>query len=363
MNGEDYKSHNNYIMPASRDHGYGEWNGLFGMLLAWGLIDRDGRRNNNCATAEQLTTLAAALNTSDSTIKSMLQNQGTTFAGMLQTLQMAGCEQTSSLKDAIHASSTENLVGQNALGEKVTTVGYRGDSNAKDIEKTVLIDGGVTRKNDDDNTNEIRNAQNFNFSNIQNKLCDLGYQTQLGFERTNANVDSKTCEIKGEIKDTKYELSSLAERHFQAITSQNDKNFCELKYQAQLNHQATTNQISTVEKDEIIRDLTSDNQRLKEKNETLRYNDLKEEITDNKREINENQALIMKALENERCHRERVNEINVNSKNIASDVNQIVDSAVNNAINVRINPILDRLDRLTIAIGNSVNIGHGNIAV
>jgi hypothetical protein len=334
----DYKSHNNYIMPSTTPYGGnygGEWGGnsLFAMLIAFGLIDRDGKRTNNYATSEQLGQLATAINTSDSTIKTMLSNQNSNFSEMLQTLQLAGCQQTSSLKDAIHVSSTENLVGQNVVGEKVSSVGYAVQSNAKDTEKTVLVDGALTRKNDDDNSQDLRNGQVNGFYGLDKSICDLS-----------SKISTEHCGLSREILENRY---------------LNSKELCSLKND--LSMQAVSNQNTTIEKlnkIEYQNSLIAKDTILREKDDQIR------ELQANSLEMQHKalaaqNAAILEKLNNNDCHRNRVDEVNILSKNIGNDIGNVVQTAIANSLSP-IHGRLDFLDRAIVNIGNSASFGIGN---
>lgn len=268
----DYRSHNVNVLPAmsrsnDNDNGFGG-NGFLQALLFLGLIDRQGNRTGLNATQEQVQHLATTTGLNDVAIKSKLD-----------AMQISICEQTSTLKDAVHASSTANAMGQNALGEKITDVGYRAESNAKEIEKTVLVDGGLTRKNDDDNSSKGLTAQTMGFHNVERALCAL-----------DSKFSGEVCDVKGLVKDVKCDVIQRIEEKGNAIIAQ-----------ATHNHNETSRQITEARnealitnKNDQIRLQEMEIARLKDTASIARDLDLKKEIEDMKcerRRASENETL------------------------------------------------------------------------
>jgi len=314
----DYKSHNVIVPQVSDrgDDGFGRgFGGLFAFLIALGLINRDGSLTGKVANNEIISTLASNMHTSIESVK-----------GMLQNLQIATCEQTQSITGAIHASSTANLVGQNVIGEKVSDVKYSGAMNAKDAEKTTLIDGSLTRKNDDDNTNEIKNNQILGFTSLQKELCETNHNIDTKTTLLSSQYAEGTCKILGEIKDLKYENLLVAERNQSAtMGALKDIGF----------------QNANIAKDTIIREKDDQLRMSEQRISAMQFGDIKEEIEDLKR-----------------C-RAKEAENNFLSNNIVTNIG----NNVNSAFDRRFGAIERSLDILShnfnLIIANN-KIGNGN---
>jgi len=280
----DFKSHNVNVLPAmsrsynDNDNGFGG-NGFLQALLFLGLIDRQGNRTGQNATQEQVQHLATTTGLNDVAIKSKLD-----------AMQISICEQTSTLKDAVYASSTANAMGQNALGEKITNVGYRAESNAKEIEKTVLVDGGLTRKNDDDNSGKNLTAQTIGFHNVERSLCHLESNLTAQNSLHDSKMSAEHCEIKGLIKDVKYDITKELESKGNAIIAQATHNYNETSRQIT----EARNEALITNKNDQIRAQEMEISRLKDTASIARDLDLKKEIEDikcEKRRASENEIL------------------------------------------------------------------------
>jgi hypothetical protein len=329
----DFNSHNVVYKPMPYGgHGDGYNNNRFlETLLALGLIDRQGNRTSQNATQEQVQHLATSTGLSDVAIKSKLD-----------AMQISICEQTSTLKDSIYNSSTTNAMGQNALGEKVTGIGYRVESNAKDIEKTILVDGGLTRKNDDDNSGKNLTAQTIGFNNIEKSLCHLESNLTAQNSAHDSKMSAEHCEIKGLIKDVKYDLTREIEAKGNTIIAQ-----------ATHNHNESLTKMERIQTENL---LLNKNDQLMEKDRQIdalktatqlaQYNDLKEEIEEAKRERK-------RLADNETLS----HNINIGNKTAIGDNN------FNNRLN-RIEGALDSISNFLsnnrIFAGNSLSIGGKN---
>ncbi len=322
----DYRSHNVNVLPAMSRHddnnAFGG-NGFLQALLFLGLIDRNGNRTGANATQEQVQHLATTTGLNDVAIKSKLD-----------AMQISICEQTSTLKDSIHSSSTANAMGQNALGEKITNVGFRVESNAKDIEKTVLIDGSLSRKNDDDNSGKNLTAQTIGFHNVEKSLCDL-----------DSKLSGEVCDIKGLVKDTKYDLASAVEAKGNAIMAQATHNYNE-----------TIRHITEARNEAVITN----------KNDQIRLQDM--EIT-RAREAGAiaRDLALQKQIEEMKCERTRASENEVLSHNINIGNKTAIGD---NNFNSRFSAIERSISDMTIIVnsllsnnrfvGNSLSIGGRN---
>lgn len=321
MEHEYNKSSNTIVYPPRSDRhdeygGFGS-NTLLGMLFFLGLVGRDGRATGTVANDTVISTLATNMHTSVESVKTMLQ-----------ALQISICDQTQEITSAIHTSSTANLAGQNLLGEKVSEVKYSGAMNAKDAEKTTLIDGSLTRKNDDDNTNEIKNAQTISFAGIEKSICETNHNIATGFAKIASQNSEDTCKIIGEIKDSKYEGLLVAER----------------------NHNATMNglkdigfQNANIAKETIIREKDDQLRIAAETINTMQHNDIKEEIEELKR-----------------C-RAKDAENNILSHNIVTNVG----NSFNASFDARLSRLASSLDILShnvnlIIANNGNNFGRNN---
>lgn len=327
----DYRSHNVNVLPAmgrsgyhdnDNDNGFGG-NGFLQALLFLGLIDRQGNRTGQNATQEQVQHLATTTGLNDVAIKSKLD-----------AMQISICEQTSTLKDSIHSSSTANAMGQNALGEKITNVGFRVESNAKDIEKTVLIDGSLSRKNDDDNSGKNLTAQTIGFHNVEKSLCDL-----------DSKLSGEICDIKGLIKDVKYDVTQKVEEKGNAII-----------VQATHNYNETIRQITEARNEAVITN----------KNDQIRLQEMEVARLKDTASIARDLAL-QKELEEMKCERKRASENEVLSHNInIGNKTAIGDNNFNNRFSAMERSISD----MTIIVnsllsnnrfvGNSLSIGGRN---
>lgn len=217
----EYESKNNtYVMPSNGNDRFIE---LLGLL---GLVDRNGNRTGANATSEQVAHLATSFGITSSEV-----------TGKLDRLQIATCEQTHVITGAVHASSTANLIGQNTLGEKITDNAYKS-----------VIDGGVTRKNDDDNTKYLSNQNTIGFHAVEKDISTL-----------EARMSSQNCDIKSEIKETKYEL----EKAITENRSRSDMQFMDLK-----------SYLTSVDKDNQIRAEKKETARVNSALEETRYNNL-----------------------------------------------------------------------------------------
>lgn len=329
----DYKSHNVVYPMASyggNDGGFGG-NNFLGLLVALGLIDRHGNRTGQNATQEQVQHLATSTGLSDVAIKSKLD-----------AMQISICEQTSTLKDSIYNSSTVNAMGQNALGEKVTGIGYRVESNAKDIEKTILVDGGLTRKNDDDNSGRNLTAQTIGFNNIEKSLCHLEGNLTAQNSAHDSKMSAEHCEIKGLIKDVKYDITREIEAKSSTIIAQ-----------ATHNHNESLTKMERIQTENLLQNkndqlMEKDRQidALKTATQLAQYNDLKEEIEEAKRERK-------RLADNETLS----HNINIGNKTAIGDNN------FNNRLS-RIEGTLDSISHFLsnnrIFAGNSLSIGGKN---
>lgn len=312
----DYKSHNVNVLPASpygNNGGLGNNGNFWEALIAWGIIDRNGNRTGEAVTASQVQALATKFDTTSAEM-----------SNRLNALQISTCEQTSTLKDAIHNSSTTNLVGQNALGEKITNIGYKGDSNTKDIEKTILLDGGTTRKNDDDNTTDLKNNQYAGFSNTKDAIYGLSTKTS-----------AEHCDIKGLIKDSNYttnkELCAMENRLSTQATTYHSTEMAKLN---ELDYNAAIR-----EKDAIIRDKD-------DKIQEQQFRSLKEDNVEIKKLIHHG-------------HHGHGNGTNIDI--LSDNFSRNIGSAIGNSIKTELTPALNDIARgLNIVIGNTANIGRDN---
>ena len=298
MEYESKSNNNTYLMPSNRDDEF--WK----LLFAYGLVDRNGNKTGSNATSEQVAHLATTMGITSAEV-----------TGKLDRIQIATCEQTHAITGAIHTASTVNAVGQNALGEKVTGNGFRIESNAKDIEKTVLVDGGLTRKNDDGNSSRNLTAQTVGFNNVEKSLCGL-----------DSKMSSQHCDIKGEIKDTKYELANLMKEEGNLTRTQATHNYNDLLS----NITAGRNEALVIDKNNEIRRQDTEIANLKEAAAIARYTQTQKDIEELKH-----------------C-KDKDAEINILSKNIGS--------AIGNSINSRFDRFEDCVER-RIAIGNNISLG------
>ena len=298
----DYKSHNVNVLPAmSGDNGWNSNSNFWQALLTWGIIDRNGNRTGEAITAEMLNKLNA--------------------------LQISTCEQTSTLKDNIHSSSTTNLVGQNALGEKITTTAYKADSNAKDIEKTILLDGGITRKNSDDNANDLKNNQIAGFASTKDSINCLSTKTS-----------AEHCDIKGLILENKYNFS---------------KELCQVENR--LTNQATLNQSATMAKLTEI----DYNGAIREKDAIIRDKD--DKIQEQQfRSLKEDNVEIKRLIHHEHHGHGHGNGNGTNIDIFSDNFSRNIGSAIGNSLNARFDRFEDNVDRKLVAIGNTVSIGRNN---
>jgi len=340
----DFNSHNVVYKPMPYGgHGDGYNNNRFlETLLALGLIDRHGNRTSQNATQEQVQHLATSTGLSDVAIKSKLD-----------AMQISICEQTSTLKDSIYNSSTANAMGQNALGEKVTGIGYRVESNAKDIEKTILVDGGLTRKNDDDNSGKNLTAQTIGFNNVEKSLCHLESSLTAQNSAHDSKMSAEHCEIKGLIKDVKYDLTREIEAKGNTIIAQATHNHNAMTAQATHNHNESLTKMERIQTENLLQNkndqlMEKDRQidALKTATQLAQYNDLKEEIEEAKRERK-------RLADNETLS----HNINIGNKTAIGDNN------FNNRLN-RIEGTLDSISHFLsnnrIFAGNSLSIGGKN---
>ena len=312
----DYKSHNVNVLPAmGGNNGWNNNGNFWEALIAWGIIDRNGNRTGEAVTASQVQALATKFDTTSAEM-----------SNRLNALQISTCEQTSTLKDAVHTASTTNLVGQNALGEKITTIGYKGDSNTKDIEKTILLDGGVTRKNSDDNTNDLKNNQIAGFSSTKDSINGLS-----------AKTSAEHCDIKGLILDNKYTFS---------------KELCEVENR--LTTQATLNQSTTMAKLAEI----DYNAAIREKDAIIRDKD--EKIQEQQfRSLKEDNVEIKKLIHHEHHGHGHGNGTNIDI--LSDNFSRNIGSAIGNSIRTELTPALNEISRgLNIVIGNTASIGRNN---
>lgn len=318
MEHEHNRSGNTIINATPHGHdsygGFGA-NTLLGMLAFYGLIDKNRNVTDKVATEAQLQAIGTNLHMSVEAVK----------AG-IQALQIATCDQTHAITGTIHASSTANLVGQNMIGEKISDTKYAGAMNAKDAEKTTLIDGSLTRKNDDDNTNEVKNLQTVSFAGIEKSICETNHNIATGFAKLSSQNSEGTCKILGEIKDSKYEGLLVAER----------------------NHNATMNglkdlgfQNANIAKEAIIREKDDQLRESTERINTMQHNEIKEEIEELKR-----------------CKTKEA-ENNLLSKNIVT--------SIGNSIEVDFSRRLDSVTRAVELLShnisimvNNTNIGRNN---
>ena len=280
----EYKSNNTYVMPSNRDDEF------FKYLFAWGLVDGNNRKTGANASSEQVAHLATSLGITSSEV-----------TGKLDRLQISTCEQTGVLKDAVHTSSIENLVGQNALGEKITNVGYMANNNTKDIEKTILLDGGTTRANSD-----------AGFVNLKDSVYALSTKTS-----------AEHCDIKGLMKDNKYDLSLQATMHQSTLM-------------AELAKMESNNALR--DRDAVIRDKD-------DKIQEQQFRSLKEDNVE-----------IKKLIHHE--HHGRGNGANIDI--LSDNFSRNIGSAIGNSINSRIDRFEDSVERKLIAFGNNINFGSGN---
>lgn len=329
----DYKSHN-VVYPmasyGSHDGSFGG-NNFLGLLIALGLIDRNGNRTGQNATQEQVQHLAQTTGLSDGAIKSKLD-----------AMQISICEQTSTLKDSIYNSSTANAMGQNALGEKITNVGFRVESNAKDIEKTILVDGGLTRKNDDDNSGKNLGVTITGFNNVEKSLCHLESNLTGQYSAHDSKMSTEHCEIKGLIKDIKYDITREIEAKSNAIISQ-----------ATHNHNESLTKMERIQTENLLQNkndqlMEKDRQidALKTATQLAQYNDLKEEI------------------EEAKCERKRIADSEILSHNInIGNKTAIGDNNFNNRFSAMERSIYDMsiivnsLLSNNRFVGNSLSIG------
>lgn len=316
----DYKSHNVIVPQTTTPPTYATsgWDNnelLLGLLLGRGILDRNTGVMDYNALNTQLTSIAQSLGTTNDAILAAIN------ANAMQT-----CEQTQAITGAVHASSTANLVGQNVIGEKVSDVKYSGAINAKDAEKTTLIDGAVTRKNDDDNTNQIKNNQILGFASLEKGICETNHNLDTKIALLSSQYAEGTCKLSGEIKDLKYENLLVAERNQNAtMASLKDLGF----------------QNANIAKDTIIRE-KDDQLRMSEQTiNTMQHNEIKEEIEELKRS------------------RAKEAENNFMSHNIVANVG--------NSINVSLDKRLEALARTVDLLSHNVgiiiannNIGRNN---
>lgn len=301
------------VAPLSSGHnndgGFGGNNSFLGMLLAWGLIDRNGNKTGQNATEAQVAQLSNQLGLSTASITSSLQ-----------ALQISICNQTGEITGEIHSASTQNLVGLNALGEKVSGVGYMVGANAKDIEKTTLIDGGLTRKNSDDNANRNLIASTSGFNSVEKALCDISYK---GAETA--------CEIKGLIKDVNYNLAKEFESKGNMIIAQ-----------ATNNHNDVISLITESRNEALITDKNNQIRILETAARLAQTNEIKEEIEELK------------------CERKRSSEQEILSNNILiGNKTAIAENSFNNRMACMERAIADLTNFFSNnkIIGNSLSIG------
>lgn len=215
----EHKSNSNtYVMP-NNDQRFWEY------LFAYGIIDKNGNKVQNAST-EQVTSLATQFGMTASEM-----------GGKIDRFILAQCEQTGTITNAIHTSSTANLVGQNTLGEKVSENSYK-----------ALIDGGVTRKNDDDNTKYLSNQNTLGFHGVEKNISAL-----------EARMSSQHCDTKSEIKEAKYDL----DKTITASSNRSDMQFMELK-----------SYLTSIDKDNQIRASERETARVSSALEETRYNNL-----------------------------------------------------------------------------------------
>jgi len=315
------KSHN-VVYPVAYG-GYGDRgndnNRFLEALIFLGLVDRNGNRACENATKEQVQHLATTTGLSDVTIKSKLD-----------ALQISTCEQTSTLKDSIYSSSTQNLVGLNAVGEKVTGVGYRVESNAKDIEKTILIDGGLTRNNDDKNAFKNLEATTTGFFNVKDTLCHLESNLTAQNSAHDSKMSAEHCDIKGLIKDIKYDITREIEAKGNAIIAQNS-NY----------HHIEMEKMTAIDTNAIITN----------KNDQIRVQEMENIRLRTQADIARD-ANLQKEIEELKCDKRRDTEINILSKNIGS--------AIGSEFNGFRRDCREHFDRQNVLIGNTLQVGLRN---
>lgn len=310
---DNYRSHNINVMPAmDRNNNSNDFVGdkFLQTLFFLGLADRHGNRTGQHATQEQVAHLATTTGLNDVAVK-----------GKLDAMQISICEQTATLKESIHGASMANAVGQNVIGEKITNVGFRVESNAKDIEKTVLMDGGVTRKNDDDNSGRNLTAQTIGFNNVEKSICQL-----------DSKFSGEFCDVKGIIKDVKYDLASKIEEKGNAIIAHATHNYNDL-----------SRQIAEARNEALITN----------KNDQIRAQEMEIARLKDTAAIARDLAL-QKEIEEMKCCNKRDSEINILSNNIGSAIGNAF-----NSFNDKFESSLDR--KLNFFVGNSASIGRGNV--
>ena len=281
------KSNNTYVVPSN---GNRDNDRFIELLVLLGLVDRNGNKTGANATSEQVAHLATSFGITSLEV-----------TGKLDRLQIATCEQTHAITGAVQASSTANLIGQNTLGEKITDNAYKS-----------LIDGGVTRKNDDDNTKYLSNQSTLGFHGVEKSLCAL-----------DARMSSQHCEIKGEIKEVKCELKEAIRDSEYRLSTQATHNYNALDKEII----ASRTEALVTNKNDQIRAVERENINLRQASSVARDAQLQKDIEDLKKDNKE------------------ATSVNILSNNVASAIGNVV------------NPLLhkfDHLDRSIIAIGNDV---------
>ncbi|MGL6107527.1 hypothetical protein, partial [Romboutsia sp.] len=263
----------------------------------------------------------------------------------LDGMQISICEQTSALKDSIYNSSTANAMGQNALGEKMTGVGYRVESNSKDIEKTILVDGGLTRKNDDDNSNRNLGVTTTGFHNIDKSLCHLESNLTGQNSAHDSKMSAEHCEIKGLIKDVKYDITKELEAKGNTIIAHATHNHNESM--AKMDRIQTENLLQN--KNDQLREQDRQIDALKTATQLSQYNDLKEgqkQIECERKRLADNEILS--------------HNINIGNKTAIGDNNFNNRMAVMERSIADLTLILNNFFSNNKFIGNSLSIGGRN---
>lgn len=348
----DYKSHN-VIMPAANPapvvmptSGFGGNSSenlmlglLFGTLYNRGIMDRNTGAIDGVALNTQLSSIAQSLG---------MSNDAVLAAVNANSMQV--CAATSSVKDSVQNLSMAEMAAIGNVKDSVqntgafTTQAISNLGNQATRDTYAVLDGINSNQNNNQSNFATTNSNvNTGVAGIQNSLCS-------GFAGINAGL----CETNGVVRDRAYATDTNVNglfatqnmgllSQFNNLALMGTQNYNMLYNQGVVNQNATMMKLCEISSDqkagfvavEAKIDKSNDDQ-------TIRA-----------------QAAYIQQLQNE-CNRSNAhNELNINSKNVASEVGNVVATAIVNGIAPLRNELFE-LNSKMIAIGNNVNLGLGN---
>jgi len=341
----DYKSHN-VIVPQSTTpstystSGWGNNELLLGLLLGRGILDRNTGAMDYTALNTQLTSIAQSLGTSNDAILAAIN------ANAMQT-----CAASASVKDSVQTLAMTELAAISGVKDSVqTNTAFTNQSiaglGAQVTRDTYAILDGINANQNNNQTNFATTNSNVNggFAGVQASLCS-------GFAGVNAGL----CNTNGIVRDTGYATDTNVNSNFATQNIGLLNNFNNIAMMATQNYNMLYNQ-GVVNNNAVMMKLCEISS---DQKAGFVATEAKIDKSNDDQTIRA-QAAYIQQLQNENNRAHNHNELNINSKNIAS----AVENSITATFDAKLAGLARSIDLLShnvgIIVATNNRIGVGN---